>query len=63
VRVLVSSGYTPNEEIQGILDEGILGVLHKPYSKTVLEDVILTVMATPVGTGLGADRPPHSPGK
>jgi two-component system cell cycle sensor histidine kinase/response regulator CckA len=44
VKVLLSSGYTPKEEIQGILDEGILGVLHKPYTKGLLEESIRSVM-------------------
>jgi CheY-like chemotaxis protein len=44
VKVMLSSGYTPNEEIQGILDEGILGVLHKPYTKDLLEGAIRSVM-------------------
>jgi PAS domain S-box-containing protein len=44
VKVLISSGYSPNEEIQDIIDEGILGVLHKPYTKALLEAAILKAM-------------------
>jgi two-component system cell cycle sensor histidine kinase/response regulator CckA len=44
VKVLLSSGYSPHEEIQDILDGGILGVLHKPYTKALLEAAILKAM-------------------
>ena len=44
VKVLLSSGYSPNEEIQDVIGEGILGVLHKPYTKAFLEAAILKAM-------------------
>lgn len=44
IRVLLSSGYTPNEEIQEILDEGILGLLHKPYTKAHMDSAIAKAM-------------------
>jgi PAS domain S-box-containing protein len=48
LKVLLSSGYSPNEEIQDILDEGILGILHKPYSKSSLEEAIFRAVSKSV---------------
>jgi PAS domain S-box-containing protein len=45
LKVLLSSGYSPNEEIQDIMDEGILGILHKPYSKSNLEEAIFRAVS------------------
>ena len=44
VKVLLSSGYSPNDGIQDVIDEGIVGVLHKPYTKALLEAAILQAM-------------------
>jgi PAS domain S-box-containing protein len=40
VRALLSTGYSLDEERQGMLDEGILGVIQKPYISTQLAQAV-----------------------
>ncbi|MDB5050026.1 MAG: hypothetical protein JWO30_3097 [Fibrobacteres bacterium] len=43
-KVIISSGYSPEGEIQTLLDEGAKGLLQKPYGKSQLDKVIAGVM-------------------
>jgi signal transduction histidine kinase/ActR/RegA family two-component response regulator len=49
VRVLLMSGYTLNEEVQGILDLGVRGFLSKPYSTEALATALAELVESPAG--------------
>jgi len=44
IRALFSTGYSLNNEIQGGLDEGVLGYIEKPFKRNDLLDKIIGVM-------------------
>jgi CheY-like chemotaxis protein len=44
VRVLLSSGYSLNGEAQGILDEGVLGFVGKPYRRAELSQCVVEAL-------------------
>ena len=46
VKVLLTSGYSINEEAQQILNEGILGFIQKPYRRKNLSQKVAEVMNT-----------------
>ncbi len=44
IRAMLSTGFSLNNEIQAVLDEGVLGFLHKPFMKNELIEKIIEVM-------------------
>ena len=44
IRTLLSTGFSLNNEVQAVLDEGVLGFLQKPFMKNELIDKIIEVM-------------------
>jgi signal transduction histidine kinase/ABC-type uncharacterized transport system substrate-binding protein/ActR/RegA family two-component response regulator len=45
LRALLSSGYSLNGAAQGILDEGVLGFIGKPYRKAELAEIVKEALA------------------
>jgi CheY-like chemotaxis protein len=46
IKAVLCTGYDLNPEAQAILDEGVLGVVHKPYQQTELSEVMAQVLGT-----------------
>lgn len=46
VRAVLFSGYGLNEKAQEIIDEGLVGFLHKPFNLKELSEALLTAMKT-----------------
>ncbi len=44
IRVLITSGYSADEKIRGLLDAGALGCLQKPFGRGQLEAVLQGIM-------------------
>ncbi|MFW5856337.1 MAG: transporter substrate-binding domain-containing protein [Planctomycetota bacterium] len=59
VKVLLASGYSLNGEAQGLLDEGVLGFLQKPYRQDTLRHAVRQALL-PDGPG-GTTPPPPGP--
>jgi two-component system, cell cycle sensor histidine kinase and response regulator CckA len=45
IRALLSTGYGLNEEVQSVLDEGVLGLVYKPYRLQELSDSIKKLLS------------------
>ena len=48
VRVLVASGFTGGSEVQQMCDEGVLGMLHKPFVMSELSERVAEALRRPV---------------
>jgi two-component system, cell cycle sensor histidine kinase and response regulator CckA len=46
VKVLLSSGYGLNEQVQRVLDSGCSGFIQKPYNLAKLSQMIRTILDT-----------------
>ena len=47
VRAILSTGYSHNETVQAVLDEGLCGYIHKPYELRQLGDVVAEAINLP----------------
>ena len=44
IRAMLATGFSLNNEIQAVLDEGVMGFIHKPFMKNELIEKIIEVM-------------------
>ena len=50
VKVLLSSGYNESDNIDGLLRDGLCGLLPKPFSLTQIRDVVARILKSDCGT-------------